>query len=249
MGGYIYICGFSNGMVKVGLSKNSPEKRIKSHELIMSLSGAKITDSFISIKHLEYKENESNLIEFIRNNGEVAGSGREWSKISFINVSEFMNTLKVTPVNAELKGSKSSNDKSDMCEAMMYYFKKEEHIHTLSKGMSKLIGISCMTIKCLGSENADLISKSSYMDESTRDFLSSIVYCALLKRSENGGDVFELYNDLISSMHHDGVIPMIDRIISISESDIADNQDKLTFIRLANQLKRNYEAQYNHASY
>ena len=249
MGGYIYIFGFSNGMVKVGLSKNSPEKRIKSHEMIMSLSGAKITKSFISIKHLEYKENESNLIEFIRNNGEVAGSGREWSKISFINVSEFMNTLKVTPVNAELKGSKSSNDKSDMCKAMMYYFKKEEHIHALSKGISKLIGISRMTIKCLCGDNVDLISKSYYMDESTRDFLSSIVYCALLKRSENGGDVFELYNDLISSVHYDGVIPMIDRIISISESDIADNQDKLTFIRIANQLKRNYEAQYNHASY
>lgn len=62
--GYIYICVFNNGLVKVGRSKRDPQERIADHKRSQAVNGNEIRMFWISEAHEEYASNETSLINF-----------------------------------------------------------------------------------------------------------------------------------------------------------------------------------------
>jgi hypothetical protein len=76
---YVYIIEFDGGLVKVGRT-NNPKNRIAAHAgNVRSVSGYKIINHWVSVKHSNYSENEANLINFCSAKFDKnEGSGREW---------------------------------------------------------------------------------------------------------------------------------------------------------------------------
>ena len=79
--GFIYICAFDNGLVKVGKSLSNPESRIRSHKSSMSIVGASLNNSWISEPHQKFGENEKILIDYISKF--CVSESREWANIDF----------------------------------------------------------------------------------------------------------------------------------------------------------------------
>lgn len=82
--GFIYICEFDNGLVKIGKSLNNPETRIKTHESTMAITGSKLLRSWKSESHQKFSENEKILIDYISDFS--TGGSKEWAKIEFESV-------------------------------------------------------------------------------------------------------------------------------------------------------------------
>lgn len=116
LNGYVYICSFSNGMLKVGMSRNNPDGRIKAHSMAVSLSGATLVDSWISPPHQTFKENEKVLIEQVSSHKH--SSGREWcSGINFKQLVSFAKSLNFEVATSEqsLIAEKNAKDRTNLC--------------------------------------------------------------------------------------------------------------------------------------
>ena len=82
--GFIYVCSFDNGATKVGNSGSNPSGRISSHIVKMRKIGAKITNSYTSMNHGNYAENESELISKLNVNFKKLNDfDREWFLCSY----------------------------------------------------------------------------------------------------------------------------------------------------------------------
>jgi len=79
--GFIYICEFDNGLIKIGKSLNNTENRIKTHESTMAITGSKLVRSWKSEPHDKFSENEKILIDYISDFS--YGGSKEWAKIEF----------------------------------------------------------------------------------------------------------------------------------------------------------------------
>lgn len=85
--GFIYVCSFDNGATKVGNSGSNPSGRISSHIVKMRKIGVKITNSYISVNHGNYAENEYKLISKLNVNFKKLNDfDREWFLCSYDDV-------------------------------------------------------------------------------------------------------------------------------------------------------------------
>lgn len=74
--GFVYVVGYSNGMVKAGYSESKPEGRIQSHDRTMGISGATQRFSYITPRIKQARSIESMLIRSFSSRSQTRS--REW---------------------------------------------------------------------------------------------------------------------------------------------------------------------------
>lgn len=84
-GGHIYVIAFSNGVVKVGCTRN-PAKRLSDHRSQARRFGATVTDEWQSPQHAEWEENEDELIGIAYDLGGEPRAAEYFTGIAFADV-------------------------------------------------------------------------------------------------------------------------------------------------------------------
>jgi len=65
--GYIYICSFDNGLIKVGASRENPSKEIYAHENVkLGFIESRLAFFWVSGPHYLFRRNIKSLLEEIR---------------------------------------------------------------------------------------------------------------------------------------------------------------------------------------
>ncbi|MGY1672177.1 hypothetical protein [Geodermatophilus sp. SYSU D00710] len=80
--GYLYVIEFSLGVVKVG-ETNTPQARASFHERDVARFGGTMTRWWLSDLHLNYRENEAELIAAGRRLGRLLGGSEYFADCSF----------------------------------------------------------------------------------------------------------------------------------------------------------------------
>lgn len=93
--GHLYVIEFGDGTMKVGYSQN-PRKRIEQHRHGAARFSIEVARKWVSDCHLEYVENERELIGYARQRGDVASGAEYFRGCEFSDLVEFASSLPST---------------------------------------------------------------------------------------------------------------------------------------------------------
>lgn len=115
--GYIYICSFDNGDIKVGMSERNPQSRVKTHKAFMKNHfNTNLVNFWCSELHHNFKTNEKKLIVFISKH--TIRNSNEWCNgLSFSEVMSFatgLEYIKLTKEGVERLDKKFSDNLDEM---------------------------------------------------------------------------------------------------------------------------------------
>lgn len=82
VGGYLYVVGFDNGLVKVGRTSN-PKVRLSTIKGAARTHGATVVSNWLSPLHLSFKPNEKALIQAIREAGGSSAQREYFRGVAF----------------------------------------------------------------------------------------------------------------------------------------------------------------------
>lgn len=82
VGGYVYVIGFENGLVKVGHTQD-PRTRISSIKGAARTFGTTYVTDWVSPLHLDYRANEDALIAAMKSSGGTSGQREYFRGVSF----------------------------------------------------------------------------------------------------------------------------------------------------------------------
>jgi len=71
--GYIYVVGYTSGLIKVGQSR-TPRKRLRAHRSHGAVFGVDVVDAWVSPPHRNYTQNEVRLIKFCQRKGKATSN-------------------------------------------------------------------------------------------------------------------------------------------------------------------------------